>query len=129
MTMNETKPLGLVIEDSPAVAKMFATALAEAGFETEIILEGFTGQKRLAQQQPAIIILDIHLPDISGDVILQQVRSDPRLAATLVVLATADANYAQHIQDEADFVLLKPISYVQLRQLAARLQKAIRQPQ
>ena len=40
------------------------------------------------------------------------------------MIASADANFANHVRDLADFVLLKPISYEQLRQLATRLKKA-----
>jgi len=115
------KQLALVIEDDPDLAIIFAGALRQAGFKTEIILEGRYALERLAETVPAIVLLDIHLPYYSGVEILQKIRTDARLVQTKVMLATADSIRAEQLQAEADLVLLKPISYRQLRDLAERL--------
>jgi len=114
-------PLALIIEDDSKLANIFAHALQAAHFETEVFQDGRTALDRLAQVEPAMIILDLHLPYISGKEILRQIRGDERFAQTHIVLATADALMADELEDEADLVLLKPISFVQLRDLAQRL--------
>jgi hypothetical protein len=53
-------------------------------------------------------------------VLLNQVRSDGRLEKTRVFLATADANMASYLRDQAELVLLKPIGFSQLKDLAER---------
>jgi CheY-like chemotaxis protein len=52
---------------------------------------------------------------------LRQIRADARLAGTRVIIATADPLMAQTLNDAADLVLIKPISFSQLRDLAKQL--------
>ena len=117
----EDRPLAFIIEDEPSLATIFALALDKAGYRTEIIREGRQALKQLAENQPHIIILDLHLPYVSGNDILQYIRSDSRLAKSQVIVTTADALQAELIHKEADLVLLKPVSFQQLRDLATRL--------
>ncbi|MDX1520995.1 MAG: response regulator [Anaerolineae bacterium] len=115
------KPLALIVEDDTKLSNIFSLALEGAGFETEVINDGAEATERLAAVQPAVVVLDLHLPNVSGPAVLQQIKSDRKLADTRVIVATADALMAESIQASADLVLLKPISIGQLRDLAARL--------
>lgn len=114
-------PLALIIEDDPDLSTIFAGALQAAEFETEIVADGQLASVRLAETLPSVVILDLHLPHVSGRDILDQIRIDPRLQETRVMLATADAAMADMLRSEADLVLIKPISFSQLRDLARRL--------
>jgi DNA-binding response OmpR family regulator len=116
-----TNPVALIIEDDLNLATIYAEALRMAEFETEIVHDGQTALARLTAITPTMVILDLHLPYVSGQTILQQIRADERLAKTRVLLATADSLKAENLQGEADLVLLKPISFHQLRDLAKRL--------
>ena len=113
--------LALIIEDDENQAPIFAQALKMAEFETETIHDGQTALERLAVVVPDLVLLDMHLPYVSGDTILSQIRADERLAKTRVMLATADAYMAENLRDQSDLVLLKPISFTQLQDLAKRL--------
>jgi len=113
--------LAFIVEDEPDLADIFAEALAEAGFATEIIARGDTALARLAETVPDIVILDMHLPGVSGDKILRHIRTDPRLAGTRIVVASADDALAQTLEADADLILLKPVGFIQLRDLARRL--------
>lgn len=117
--MNEQ--FAMIIEDNEDLAIIFAEALQAAGFETDIIQDGETAVAQLETSIPRIIILDLHLPHVSGEEILNGIRSDQRFDDTRVIIATADPRMADMLKDEADLVLLKPISFGQLRDLAARL--------
>lgn len=119
-----SQPLAFIIEDDDKLAAIFAQALQAAQYDSEIIQNGETAVFRLAETQPEIVILDLHLPRVSGKDILRKIRSDPRLEATRVILATADPIVAESLRDEADIVLIKPVSYGQLRDLAKRLRPA-----
>ncbi len=114
-------PLALIIEDDPDLAMIFAGALQEAGYDSEIAHDGRIALEQLANTTPAVVVLDLHLPRVSGKDVLRQMRADPRLAETRVILATADPLMADNLREEADLVLLKPISFDQLSILAARL--------
>jgi CheY-like chemotaxis protein len=114
------KPLALIIEDHQDHTVIFDNAFAMAGFETEVVMDGVIAQERLAETVPAVVVLDIHLPRVSGEVLLQQIRSDERLAATQVIVVTADEALAESKVQGADLVLIKPISFSYLRTIAER---------
>ena len=116
-----SKRSAMIIEDNEDLAIIFAEALQAAGFDTGIIQDGSTALTRLESCTPNIIILDLHLPHVSGEDILKQIRGDERLVETRVIIATADPRMADMLKDQADLVLLKPISFGQLRDLAGRL--------
>jgi DNA-binding response OmpR family regulator len=111
----------LIVEDETDLAIIFSKALQEAGFETQIVRAGDTALMWLTSTTPQIVVLDLHLPRVSGEEVLEQIRADERLATTKVIIATADPRMAETLQDRADLVLLKPIGFSQLRDLAARL--------
>jgi len=119
-------PLALIIEDDYDLSDIFAQALQAAGFETQIIRSGDTALARLASTTPDVVVLDLHLPHVSGVDILQEIRADARLAETRVIVATADPRAAEVLEDQATLVLLKPISFGQLRDLAGRLRQVAR---
>ena len=115
------KYLALVVEDDPDLSAIFASALQSAGFETEIITDGGKALARLVEVVPSLVILDLHLPHLSGANALRQIQADRRLLETRVVICTADAAMADELRNQADLVLLKPVMYSQMRDLAARL--------
>ena len=116
-----SNPLALIIEDDKDLARIFSEALLQAAFETEIIRDGQAALDRLAEVTPMVVVLDLHLPRVSGEEILRQIRADERLAETRVMIATADSQMAQNLCDDADVVLLKPVSFEQLYFLAGRM--------
>ena len=113
--------LALIIEDDEDLSEIFGQALTAAGFTIEIIRDGLLAQERLKEIVPTVITLDMHIPHISGDILLAQIRADDRLAKTRVVVTTADAQMGEATRGNADLVLIKPITFSQLRDLTARL--------
>ena len=114
-------PLALIIEDYDDIAKIFAEALQGAGFETEIIPDGKTALARLASLTPDVVTLDLSLPYVSGKEILQHIRADTRLTKTRVILATSEPWLAESLRPQVDLVLIKPVDFAQLQDLASRL--------
>jgi CheY-like chemotaxis protein len=115
--------LALIIEDDEDLASIFAEALRGVGFDVEHIADGKTAQERLVNGTPPfLILLDMHIPHISGgDLLTNVIKKDERLAKTMVIITTADARMGETYGDMADFVMIKPISFVQLRDLTSRL--------
>lgn len=116
----DEKPLAFLIEDNKDTVTIFQGALELAGYEVTVALDGAVAQKRLTEIIPHLIVLDLHMPKVTGDILLKQIRTDERLKNTLVFLATADANMASYLRDQAELVLLKPIGVSQLKDLAER---------
>ena len=107
--------------DDHALAAIFSQALRAAGFEVETTPTVEAALAKLATSAPLVVTLDLHLQHTKGNAILHYIRSEARLAQVNVVITTADSAMAEELQDQADFVLVKPISFVQLRDLAMRL--------
>jgi CheY-like chemotaxis protein len=116
--MNE---FALVIEDDADQALIFAEALRAAGFEPEVVRDGRAALTRLEAAAPSLVVLDLHIPRVLGKDLLYYIRTDERLAGTRVILASGDYQLSQSLRDQADVVLLKPIGYQQLRDIASRM--------
>jgi DNA-binding response OmpR family regulator len=113
--------LAFVIEDDYQLAHIYAEALRTAGYEPEVISDGRTALSRIREATPTLILLDLHLPEISGKDLWQAIRAEPSLNDTQVVITTADAILAEEMRDDVDLILLKPIGFVQLQRLASRM--------
>ncbi len=116
-----SNPIALIVEDDADLANIFAEALQAARYDTDIIRTGDRAMARLKTGMPDVVVLDLHLPGESGMEILKQIRADAHLARTRVIVASADPVMAESLNDQADLVLIKPISFSQLRDLANRL--------
>lgn len=112
----------IVIEDDPELSVIFSKAMETSGYETESIRDGLLAQSRLKEVVPDVVILDLHLPHVQGEDLLNQIRADDRLSKTQVVVATADSRLASQMRAEADLVLLKPISFRELREIVNQIQ-------
>lgn len=110
------KPLGLVVEDDDTLSELFALALQQVGFDTITILDGQQALDQLHAIVPDLVVLDLHLPNVSGETILKYIRADERLKQVRVILASADMDEGKRLADLADAFLLKPIMLAQLRE-------------
>jgi DNA-binding response OmpR family regulator len=112
-----------VIEDEVQLAAIYTKALDLAGYQTIAIHNGqeAINHLRSLKEAPSLIVLDLNLPMFPGKDILRFIRMDSRYARTRVILATSDSAAVRgEIEDKSDIVLLKPISFTQLRDLASR---------
>ena len=118
--MNE---LALIIEDDEDLASIFAEALRGIDYQVEHVADGKVAAERLKDgPAPYLILLDMHLPHVSGaDLLTNIIRKEERFSKTTVIITTADARMGETYSDQADFVLIKPISFIQLRDLTNRL--------
>ena len=114
------KPYALIIEDDPKLSSIFQTTLEKANFETAIDLNGDKYQSLLDKAEPALVILDLHLPFASGTDILEVIRA--RYTNTVIVIVTADFIKAKTLTGKADHVLIKPVSVASLLKIAESIQ-------
>jgi DNA-binding response OmpR family regulator len=111
----------LIIEDNADLNQLFCEALAEAGFVTKGMLDGKEAEQCLQETEPQLILLDLHLPKISGADLLAEIQQESRFEDTFIIVASADGTWTNHLKEKADIVLNKPVSYVQLRDLGVRI--------
>ena len=112
-----TNPVALVVEDDEILADLLGILVGIAGYQAETILDGLKASARLKRQDlpsPQLAVLDLHLPGMGGGELLQQVRDDPQLAGTAVVILTADIQAEMSFHPGAagiqpDDLLIKPV--------------------
>jgi CheY-like chemotaxis protein len=80
-------------------------------------MQGRLGLELAREHQPALILLDLHLPDITGDEVLRRLRRDPATADIPVVVVSADGTHGQQsrlLNIGATAYLTKPYDVTQL---------------
>jgi signal transduction histidine kinase/CheY-like chemotaxis protein len=98
------------------------------GVKVVAAMHGRLGVELAHEHRPKLILLDLHLPDINGEEVLQRLRDDPLLASTPVVIVSADATPGQIqrlLAVGAAAYLTKPI---EVRDLLRLLDDALRTP-
>lgn len=115
------KPFAFVVEDDPKLSEIISITLGDDDFELETCMDGDKALERLKYITPQIVVLDLNLPSTAGADILKSIHANERLAKTRIILATADERQAETVTNDADIVLLKPVSPGQLREMALRM--------
>ena len=83
----------LYIEDSPLNTMLVERILAgRPGVVFGAAPDGRTGLNRAVQLHPDLVLLDLELPDISGEEVLAELRADPATSAIPVVVVTGDVD-------------------------------------
>jgi signal transduction histidine kinase/CheY-like chemotaxis protein len=81
----------LYIEDNVANIELIERVLGRRpGFELTATLQGSLGIEFAREQQPDLVLLDLHLPDVHGHGVLAQLKDDPKTAEIPVIVLTAD---------------------------------------
>jgi two-component system KDP operon response regulator KdpE len=113
----------LVIDDEPPIRKLLRMGLSTQGYE---ILEAPNGRAalELLSQNPALIILDLGLPDVQGHELLRTIRARNEGVPIVVLSSRGDeAGKVQALDLGADDYLTKPFG---MDELLARLRAALR---
>lgn len=117
----------LVIDDDAALRRITARVLRTAGYEALEAETGEAGLELARQSHPALILLDVVLPDIDGIELCQRIKADPALANCAVILLsgvkTSSDNQSTGLEAGADGYIVRPIAN---RELAARVEAALR---
>ncbi len=120
-----SQPCAVIVEDDDKLIDIFSKATILAGFQTTGVKNGADALDILKSIQPEIIVLDLHLPGLTGDRLLDEIRRHELLKNTQIILATADPAMADMLREKSDYVLEKPISFSQLRDLAIRIRLSL----
>jgi two-component system catabolic regulation response regulator CreB len=119
----QTSPLILMAEDEPAIAEAVGFALQSEGYRCRACATGGALLEALAVEPPALILLDVGLPDGSGFDFFREIRG--RSAAPVVFLTARreEVDRVVGLEMGADDYIVKPFS---LRELVARVRTILR---
>lgn len=81
-------PRILVVEDDPNVLGLLRTLFDAEGYEVAVAADGLAGLLAASAQLPALILLDMMMPDLGGVRVLEELQGDPALAKIPVIVVT-----------------------------------------
>lgn len=84
----------LVIDDDDMMLEIIADMLGDAGYTVRTALDGQSGLDALAQSAPALIVLDLNMPVMTGYEVARRVRADPRCSRIPILAASGDGSDA-----------------------------------
>lgn len=116
----------LVVDDEPDLLELVRFNLTQAGFSVETAGSGAEALERLRQSLPALLILDLMLPDLSGIELCRRIRRDKELADLPIIMLTAKSEEIDRVvglELGADDYVTKPFSP---RELALRVKAVLR---
>jgi signal transduction histidine kinase/CheY-like chemotaxis protein len=113
-------PIVLVIEDESAARDLVRRALSRMPLNVMCAATAATGMNMATRQTPALIVLDIHLPDGSGWDLLTEFKADPALAETPVLVVSIDDDRQRAMSLGACEHLVKPVDRDRLAAAAMR---------
>jgi len=119
----------LMVEDDPHLCESLARGLGEEGFAVAVAGRLAEADAQLARGAPALVVLDLNLPDGDGRTWLRRVRSEGHHMP--VIILTARDTLPERVaglEDGADDYLTKPFAFSELlARIRARLRTAVRQ--
>ncbi len=107
----------LVVDDEPEIVALVAYHLAKAGYRVSTAASGADALDLARRERPALIVLDLMLPGMSGFDVLEQLRSDDATRDVAVLMLTARRDEPDRIRGlslGADDYLTKPFSPAEL---------------
>lgn len=111
------KPLIILLEDESIVAGLIEYKIARSAYSYEHYSNGIQGLDAIKARKPALVILDVMLPGMSGFEVLQNLREDPELKDTPVIMLTAksrDSDLKTGFSMRVDDYLSKPFKVSEL---------------
>ncbi len=119
----DDRPLVLVIEDNTDMNRFVCESL-EPAFRTESALDGATGVEKALALAPDLVLSDIMMAGMTGDVVLRKLREERSMDTTPIVLLTAKADgelRVRLLEEGAQDYLMKPFAAGELRARVANL--------
>ena len=105
----------LIVEDEPRIAAFVERGLKAEGFTVAVAEDGSTGFALACNEQVDLVILDLKLPELSGEQVLAKLRQR-RPEVPVIVLTAKDAidDRVRNLNAGADDYLTKPFSFAEL---------------
>jgi DNA-binding response OmpR family regulator len=94
-------PLVCIVEDEVEIREIYARKFTDEGFRTVLAVDGEDGMEKIRATHPDIVMLDLNMPVRDGEWVLQELRGDPVLSMTPVIILS-------NIDDESMFTKAGP---------------------
>ena len=117
-------PRALIVDDSRSLLQLLETAFADGGYLTETAETLAAGREALLRDSFDVVVIDYHLPDGTGDRLLEELRSSRPETAGIVITSNSDPGLAVSLMRAgAAGYLRKPFEPEHLLELSARARR------
>jgi two-component system, OmpR family, response regulator RegX3 len=116
-------PTILVVDDEPSYRDALSVALQREGFVVETAADGPEAISRFEASRPALVLLDVMLPHMSGVDVCRELRARSQVPIIMVTARNAEIDAVVGLEVGADDYITKPF---RLRELVARVRAALR---
>ena len=112
----------LVIDDDPDIREVLQVALEGRGYQVACAPDGEAGIAHALAHRPAVVILDLMMPRVSGFVVLERLKHHHRLGIPIIMLTGHDGDYQRAYAEflGVDEYLTKPVPPVRLFETVGR---------
>ena len=121
--MGQAAPTVLVVDDEEKIREVVCSYLVRAGCAPVSARDGMEALEIFDRERPALVILDLMLPDIPGEEVCRRLRAKSRVPLIMLTARVEDADAVRGLNLGADDYVTKPFSP---RQLMARVQAVLR---
>ena len=121
--MSPTPSRILLVDDEASIQRTVGALLRSRGYEVDIAGTGGEALEKHAQRQPALIVLDLGLPDIEGTEVCRRVRASSQVPIIVLSARGAEADKVNALNVGADDYVTKPFGP---EELLARIRAALR---
>lgn len=107
----------LVVDDDAKIVRLVRTYLEREGFDVVTAADGPAALDAIERHRPALVVLDLMLPEMDGRAVIRAVRRDDEAGATPIIILSARGSTIDRIaglEDGADDYLPKPFSPAEL---------------
>src|SRR5437867_6054256 len=113
----------LIVEDEPSLADTMRYNLEREGFSVSLAEDGRRALERFRLEPPALVILDLLLPEMSGLDVCRQIRAESGVPIIIVTAKDSEADKVAGLELGADDYVTKPFS---VRELVSRVRANLR---
>jgi DNA-binding response OmpR family regulator len=113
----------LVIEDEERIVELLRAYLERAGYRVLAAYDGKAGLELFHRERPALVILDLLLPEVDGLDVARRIRQESDVPLIMLTARTEEADRVTGLELGADDYVTKPFS---LRELVARVRAVLR---
>jgi DNA-binding response OmpR family regulator len=107
----------LIADDEPNIVISLEFLMQREGYEVSVARDGAAALEAIRRERPALVLLDVMMPGMSGFEVCQAVRADESLAGVKIVMLTAkgrDVEIEKGLAMGADTYVTKPFSTAEL---------------
>jgi DNA-binding response OmpR family regulator len=113
----------LVVDDDLELSSLIGYALRQAGYMVVEAADGQAALEAFEHESPALVILDVNLPRLSGLEVCRRIRQESKVPVMMLTVRSAEEDQVQALDLGADDYLTKPFSP---RTLLARVRALLR---